>query len=457
MKSRWYSGEGDGGHPPVEMRFVDMFMTALGSLIFIALLLVFLLPQTAQPSNIDTPKLQSELARLRQELAETQAKARQSLQDMEQLFKNVREVDKDVVKRWLSVSLLRKDCPPYEPTLYVRWEGPIADFATGKRLEDMARFDASDPRVQNLVGRRYFLVGPPSSLSTMYGTGPTSLLNGTGLVATSYFTVSNAPGPWSIYIGLRYPRNLGGGECTVHPIIHGSDGQAVDSPFKLSLGQPFAWVRRVRLENNGGFTSPDPTYDAGFLRELEAFSAEQSEKLCEKKSICGTQDAHWARYAKPAPPPPEAFDWKKESRFRGNPDHYVQKTPIAAAECRNACVDDLRCSAVEYDSFRASCSLYERVAPVERAPGSRRSVGIRERLPLHWQIDHTVFEATAARRLEGISREECASTCLGDASCAVVEYYKPARACSIFAAFPKIVRSPIGPYAPTDVGVKTKR
>ena len=146
MKSRWYSGEGDGGHPPVEMRFVDMFMTALGSLIFIALLLVFLLPQTAQPSNIDTPKLQSELARLRQELAETQAKARQSLQDMEQLFKNVREVDKDVVKRWLSVSLLTKDCPPYEPTLYVRWEGPIFEFATGKRVADMARFDASESR-----------------------------------------------------------------------------------------------------------------------------------------------------------------------------------------------------------------------------------------------------------------------------------------------------------------------
>jgi hypothetical protein len=38
----------DGDGPPVEMRFVDMFMTALGSLVFIALLLVFLLPKTSE-------------------------------------------------------------------------------------------------------------------------------------------------------------------------------------------------------------------------------------------------------------------------------------------------------------------------------------------------------------------------------------------------------------------------
>ena len=31
MKSRWERGHGDDQHPPVEMRFIDMFMTALGS------------------------------------------------------------------------------------------------------------------------------------------------------------------------------------------------------------------------------------------------------------------------------------------------------------------------------------------------------------------------------------------------------------------------------------------
>ena len=455
MKSRWYSGGGDGSHPPVEMRFVDMFMTALGSLIFIALLLVFLLPQTAQPSNLDTKKMQSELARLRQELTETQAKARQSLLDMEQLLKNLREVDKDVVKRWLSVTLVTKDCPSYAPTLYVRWEGPVINVET-REPTVMAQFDAAGFKLQSLVGARYFFV-VPTWLQAQQAVTPTALLDGTRLATKTYFAVSNGPGSMSIYMGLRDPRNLRG-ECIAQPIIHGWSWQAIDT-FRLSLGQPFAWVRRLRVENDGTVTSPDPQYDAGFLRELEAFSAEQSQKLCEKKSVCGTQDAHWARYAKPAPPPPEAFDWKTESRFRGNPDHYARKAPMVAAECRKACIDDPQCNAVEHDSIRNSCSLYERLAPVERAPGSRWSVGIRERSPLHWHIDHMVpvAEPKVARRLEGISREECAGACLADASCVVVEYYKLGRGCNMFAAFPKIVRSPLGAYSPTDVGIRTKR
>ena len=49
MTSSWRQLSAREGHgAPVEMRFVDMFMTALGSLVFIALLLVFLLPKTAE-------------------------------------------------------------------------------------------------------------------------------------------------------------------------------------------------------------------------------------------------------------------------------------------------------------------------------------------------------------------------------------------------------------------------
>jgi hypothetical protein len=187
----------------------------------------------------------------------------------------------------------------------------------------------------------------------------------------------------------------------------------------------------VRLENDGTVTSAEPKDDPGFLQELEAFSAEQGQKLCLKKSICGTQDAHWARYAKPAPPPPEPFDWKTESRFKGKPVHYGQIAPMTATGCRNACVNDLRCVAVEHDSVRNACSLYDRLTPVERVldrvRGSRWSVGIRERSPLHWHVDLMVDEAKAART------------------------------CSVFTTFPKIVRPPIWPYAPTDVGIKTKR
>ncbi|MEQ1617739.1 MAG: Ig domain-containing protein [Terricaulis sp.] len=43
MRGAWRPAIGKGLRHPVEMRFVDMFMTALGSLIFMALLLVFVI------------------------------------------------------------------------------------------------------------------------------------------------------------------------------------------------------------------------------------------------------------------------------------------------------------------------------------------------------------------------------------------------------------------------------
>lgn len=452
MRSRWHRGGSDTHHPPVEMRFVDMFMTALGSLIFIALLLVILLPKAAQPSSLDTQTLQSELAKLRQDLAKEQ----QSRQDLQQLLSNMREVDKHVVKRWLSVTLLTKDCHPYEPILYVRWEGPISDFNTGKSMGSMEAFDAGDPKMHRLMGNRYSFVGPSTSLSALPGVTPTSLLNGTRLATTSFFAVGNAPGAWSVYLALKYPRALMGGECVVQPIIHGFSGQAVEGVVKLSLAQPFAWIRRIRLENDGSLTAPPPESDAGFLRELEAFSAEQSQKLCEKTSICGTRDAHWTKRAKPAPPP-EALEWRSDARMGSQDDRFAVKTATTVAACERACIDEPRCAAVEHDDASGACSLYDDLGSIKSAPGSRRSIGARAYSPLRWQVDRAVAGDKAARSLTGISQENCAKSCLDDAKCSAVEYYKPTRACNIFESVPKIVPSPLGAYSPTDVGIKTKR
>jgi hypothetical protein len=453
MRSRWQRDAGESA-PPVEMRFVDMFMTALGSLIFIALLLVFLLPQTAQPANVETSSLIKELSKLRQELAEQRAKARQDRQDMADLLKNLKEVDKHVVKRWISVLLLTKDCPTYEPAVYVRWEGPVVDYETRRPLGSLPDFDASDPKMHHLVGGKYFYVGP-SSIVALNATGPTYLLNGTGLAAISFFTVSNAPGPWSIYIALRHPRALSGRECIVHPIIQGWSGRFVEGTFKLSLAHPFAWIRRVRLENDGAFRSREPRDNAGFLRELEAFSAEQSQKLCERKSICGTRDAHWAVLAAPVPPS-EAFDWTTNARFEEHHRYYVLKRPMTPADCEKACLDERQCVAVEHDATRNSCSFYDRLARVEHRPDSHRSVGIRGRSPLRWLVDQTVGNAKPDRTLAGILQEECANVCAADPKCLAVEYFKPTRSCRIFASRPKVLRSPFGAHAPTDVGWRTK-
>lgn len=59
MTARWRAScARRAPHAPVELRFVDMFMTALGSLIFLALLLVCLsdwLPRQAQTHNSENP------------------------------------------------------------------------------------------------------------------------------------------------------------------------------------------------------------------------------------------------------------------------------------------------------------------------------------------------------------------------------------------------------------------
>jgi hypothetical protein len=418
---------------------------------------------------MDAKALQAELEKVRRDLAKVQ----QSREDLKALFKNVSQIDKDVVKRWLAVTLLTKGCPAYEPRLYVRWEGTVVDATTGKSIVDPATgkikdtldpFDASAPRMHALVGNGMLFLGPtvgPSALTEWFrewiGTAPTPLLDRTGVAVTSFFAVSKGPGDRSIYIGLSDPRSLRGGECIVRPIIHGSSGRAVDGEFKLSLAQPFAWIRRVRLTNEGNIISRAPKYDTEFQGELETFSAKQSQKLCENKLICGTQDAHWAMYAKPPPPPPEALEWRQAYRFTSDDDRYDIKSPMTVTECAKACVDDPRCAAVEHDDDRKTCSLYDARPLVRGAPGPRWKVGTRASSPLQWRIDRAVEGGSAYRSLAGTPQDECAKACLEDGSCKAVEYYKPTRHCHMFASIPKIVPSPIAPYGPTDVGVPSRR
>lgn len=55
MKAAWRTPSGERHAPPVEMRFVDMFMAALGALIFMAMLMAYLLrfyPLRETPSTI---------------------------------------------------------------------------------------------------------------------------------------------------------------------------------------------------------------------------------------------------------------------------------------------------------------------------------------------------------------------------------------------------------------------
>lgn len=430
------------------MRFVDMFMTALGSLIFITLLLVFLLPKAAQPVS-SAPQTDS-IPKLRKER-----------DDALHLLKNVKEVDKHVVKRWFSILLLTKDCPPLEPMLYARWEGTVSDFTTGATSGEMAKFDAGDPAVHHLLGRRYVFAGPnfrKSHSSRAFLTAPTALLEGTGLAATTYFSVNNAPGPWSIYIALRDPRALREKECIVHPLITGWAGEAVETTLTLSLAQPFAWVRRLRVEQEGDFKSAEPRSDLDFRRELEAFSSEQSRNLCEKKSICDTRDAHWATLAPApatgAPPASSAMKWTSGTMFV--PAGYSYQNNLTETACAKACLDDSRCEQVEYASNTRLCILHERSGAIPTVQHASWSIGVKTRaepLLVRWRRDH-VAEGEASAEKAGMSREQCARACADDFDCEAVEYFKPTGVCRLYETAPKISASPHGAHSAFDVGTK---
>jgi len=122
VKSPWHRGQGDDQHTPVEMRFIDMFMTALGSLVFLALLLVFLLPKTTQSEikDEDVERLKKENQKI---VAENQHLRQQiQLQQQASPADTTKTEDADIMKRWFGILLLTSGCPSSEPELYARYE-----------------------------------------------------------------------------------------------------------------------------------------------------------------------------------------------------------------------------------------------------------------------------------------------------------------------------------------------
>ena len=430
MRSRWSSQHAGGQHAPVEMRFVDMFMTALGSLIFIALLLVFLLPKAAQtnPSTLPEPGA--------------------PLQE--------RDTDKHVVKRWIGILLLTKGCEADDLLLYVRWDGSVMNFETRAPTGKMPEFDAGDLKHGSLVGHRTFRIGGTydALASFPYLNVASDLLNGEQVRTMLHYGVSNASGAWDVYVALKNPRALAGKECVVHPTILSSDRSFTGEKIVLSLPQPYAWLRHLRIEKLGSVITPEPKGDDAFLRRLGAFSDQQSRLLCEKKSICDTQDAHWAAL-KPKSSPPQAtsFNWLTKTAFSAF--GYAKSYNMTQAECEKACLDDPKCVAVEWRDHPRFCDLHDRLTTL--GPGTL-SVGMKTaaRSPIEWRPDHVAIGGTAPSKKDGLSRDECAKACADDPKCQAVEFVKPARVCNIFASVPGIAPSPLGANAPTDAGLKTQ-
>ena len=308
MRSRWHRGEAaDNQHAPVEMRFIDMFMTALGSLVFVAMLLVFLLPKTAQQIDDDNQikkrldALVAENQRLKQQIPQAPSTGGADAND------------KNIVKRWFSVVLVANGCDGSEPELYVRWEGKVSNFDTGEPLPDPEPFDASDVNKKTvLIGSRYFDVGygaegdwsSTAVLNERASLGLTDLQKA-GLHTKVFYTATRAPGLFSVYAGFRQPRTQGDRKCIIAPIYLSSQGLIPGEKIVMNQQRPFAWLRRFSIRGDGTTSlGTSPRFDEQFKRDLTEFSSKQSQILCEKKALCDTTDAHYAllfppRAAKP--------------------------------------------------------------------------------------------------------------------------------------------------------------
>jgi formylglycine-generating enzyme len=318
MRSPWHRGGGEDHHAPVEMRFIDMFMTALGSLVFIALLLVFLLPKTSQHGSTNAPtrkqmeELQSENRDLRRQV--------QLYAQLPRSGKGGLTEDIDIMRRWFGVLVITRGCRAHEPELYARPEGKLVDVKTGAPLPDALEFDASDPSKKTInFGNAYFDIGDGSSSESIGVPGglsvipiPSSKVGFTGLTkngesAKLFYGVSRGAGSWwSIYLGLDDPRSQGEAPCRVRPVFLTSvQGIAADNEVTLTEHQPFAWLRHFKI-NQDGTTSliTLPENDETFKHDLAAFSGKQSKLLFDRKGLCNTVDAEYALLS-PQPPTEE--------------------------------------------------------------------------------------------------------------------------------------------------------
>src|SRR5215472_1976205 len=142
------------------MRFIDMFMTALGSLVFLALILVFLLPKTTQ-SEIKDENVER-LKKKNQKIVAENQHLRQQIQLQQQASPadTTKTEDADIMKRWFGILLLTSGCPSSEPELYARYEESYSTLKLASWSPMRSNLmQAMLPRNQPFFGNRYFDIG----------------------------------------------------------------------------------------------------------------------------------------------------------------------------------------------------------------------------------------------------------------------------------------------------------
>lgn len=212
MQSPWHTVATSADQTPVEMRFIDMFMMAIGALIFLSLALVIALPKTAgslgprpptpdrnqdvvaenedlwdkvkdperqnQRRNEEIDELRERLATLGREALEddinhftkkTYRYLVQSRIDMitiiyinpllarSELATKDKSEDKYVLMQWCSGVTIPKGCNAGDIEFYVRAEGPLIDFESNNPKPEAVEVNAATPYVKEiLAGHQYY-------------------------------------------------------------------------------------------------------------------------------------------------------------------------------------------------------------------------------------------------------------------------------------------------------------
>lgn len=206
--------------------------------------------------------------------------------------------DIGIVRRWFSGQVTIEGCPTVDFALYARWEG-LLDVPKGADSNRAKPFDTTKPEDITLINGVTYVTwlrmgdrfGFPkeAKLSAIAGLGDTIGVE----QIKSFQGVSRSSGDWSIYIAAVDPASIGTRECSMKPAYFGWGSGSFGEEIVLTEKRPFAWLRRFAMKADGSLTlDKPPKLDEEFKKKLEAFSQEQSAKLCQEKSICGTEDAH---------------------------------------------------------------------------------------------------------------------------------------------------------------------
>jgi hypothetical protein len=200
----------------------------------------------------------------------------------------------------------------------------------------------------------------------------------------------------------------------------------------MNRQRPFAWLRHFTMNADGSTTfGKNPRSDDAFKRELKEFSDEQSKKLCDRKQICGTIDAHYAVLTgAPLVKPPDSYTIYANRDLYGGDIDGERLTSIDLAGCEARCQAHGKCLAYTFNKWKNVCFLKDKIGSVRIEPSA--TTGVRSDLPAPAKATEPIgIQRCTGRRFPGtqyststVGLGDCESACLGDERCMAFNFFR---------------------------------